>query len=190
MAAAPTELGLVVLPSRLVHHKGVRVLIEALKLIRDVPWRLVVPGDGPDRPALEALIRRLGLSERVSLPGELHPQVVGGWYARAQVVAFPVLREEPYGLVGVEALAYGKPIVAFAGGAVDEWLWPGETGLKVTEKTSTALAAALGELLRDPKRCETMGVAARRRYPQFTQEAYLDRVMVSLEKVRSGYSAD
>ena len=187
IAAAPTEPGLVVLPSRLVHHKGVRVLIEALNLIKDVPWRLVVPGDGPDKPALEALIQKLGLSGRVSLPGELHPQVVAGWYARAQLVAFPVLREEPYGLVGVEALAYGKPIVAFAGGAVDEWLWPGETGLKVSEKSAFALASALRDLLRDPQRCETMGAAARRRYPQFTLDAYLDRLLVSLESVQSGF---
>ena len=181
----PPERGLIVLPSRLVYHKGVHVLIDALSQIRDLPWRLVVPGDGPEKMALQDQARRLGVAERVELPGELHPDLVAGWYARAQLVAFPVLREEPFGLVGTEALAYGKPIVAFAGGAVDEWLWPGETGIKVESKTATALAGALREVLGNPERCAAMGAAARRRYPQFTHEAFLDRLMESLERTRA-----
>ena len=182
----PTEPGLIVLPSRLVYHKGVHVLIAALAQLRALPWRLVVPGDGPEKLALQEQARRLGVAERVELPGELHPDLVATWYARAQIVAFPVLREEPFGLVGTEALAHGKPIVAFAGGAVDEWLWPGETGLKVAAKTPTALAAALRELLIDPARCAAMGAAARRRYSDFTQAAFLYRLLLSLERTRSG----
>lgn len=182
-----TEPGLVVLPSRLVHHKGVHVLIEALARLRDVPWRLWVPGDGPDKPALEALARRLGVAARVELPGELHPDEVSQGYHRAQLVAFPVLREEPFGLVGPEALAHGKPIVAFAGGAVDEWLWPGETGIRVEAKTVDAFSAALGLLLRDPARCAAMGAAALRRHAQFTQDAFLDRLVPSLERAREDF---
>ena len=183
-----TEPGLVVLPSRLVHHKGVHVLIEALARLRDVRWRLWVPGDGPDKPALEALARRLGVADRVELPGELHPAQVAAGYDRAQVVAFPVLREEPFGLVGPEALAHGKPIVAFAGGAVDEWLWPGETGIRVDSKTVEAFSGALGELLRDPARCAALGAAARRRAAQFTQDAFLDRLVPSLERARADFA--
>lgn len=103
--------------------------------------------------------------------------------------AFPVLREEPFGLIGTEALAHGKPIVAFAGGAVDEWFWPGETGIKVESKTAAALAGALRELLVDPDRCAAMGDAARRRYPRFTLDAYLDRLLDSLERTRSAKPA-
>lgn len=184
-ATGAVEPGLVVLPSRLVFHKGVHVLIEALSLLRDVRWRLVVPGDGPERPALLEQARRLGVAERVELPGELHPDAVAHWYARAQVVAFPVLREEPFGLVGTEALSYGKPIVAFAGGAVEEWLWPGETGLQVETKTAAAFSVALGELLRNPDRCTAMGAAARRRHARFTLDAYLGRLLESLERTRA-----
>lgn len=186
---ATVERGLVVSPSRLVHHKGIHVLIDALSQIRELPWRLIVPGEGPERSTLEAQIKRLQLADRVELPGELHPSQVAQWYARAQLVAFPVLREEPFGLIGTEALAHGKPIVAFAGGAVDEWLWPGETGIKVESKTATALAQALRELLTDPDRCRTMGEAARRRYPRFTLDAYLDRLLVSFERTRGAAQA-
>ncbi len=178
------EPGLVVYPTRLVAHKGVHVLIEALSQLRDLRWRLVVPGEGPDRPTLIRLIERLGVADQVEMPGELHPLGVAGWYARAQIVAFPVLRDEPFGLVGPEAMAHGKPIVAFAGGAVEEWLVPGETGLRVESKTAGALAAALRELLQNPSRCLTMGAAALGRHANFTLEAYLDRLIPSLERVR------
>jgi glycosyltransferase involved in cell wall biosynthesis len=134
------------------------------------------------------VIRELGVEDRVAFPGELHPAEVDRWYARAQLVAFPVLREEPFGLVGVEALAHGKPIVAFAGGAVEEWLWPGETGLQVTEKTPAALGTALSTLLRDPDRCAAMGRAARVRYAAFTRDAYLDRLLTHFHQVRAQFS--
>lgn len=183
----PVEPGLVVAPARLVHHKGIEVLIRALHGIRDIPWRLAVPGDGPERARLTEVVRELGIEDRVMLPGELHPDEVDRWYARAQLVAFPVLREEPFGLVGVEALAHGKPIVAFAGGAVEEWLWPGETGLSVSEKTPAALGGALATLLRDPDRCLAMGRAARLRYAAFTRDAYLDRLLAHFHQVRAEF---
>jgi glycosyltransferase involved in cell wall biosynthesis len=104
------------------------------------------------------------------------------WYARAQMVLFPVLRHEPFGLIGVESLAYGKPIVAFGGGAVGEWLWPGETGLRVDQRTPAAFAAAVRTLLTDPARCASMGKAARRRYPEFHPAAYIERLVAAFAR--------
>lgn len=186
-AAAPTESGLLLLPTRLVPAKGVQVALEALGLLKDLPWRLVVAGDGWHRAALETQAHRLGLAERVTFLGELVPAQLAPWYARAQVVLFPVLREEPFGLTGVEALAYGKPIVAFAGGAVDEWLWPGETGLRVAERTPAAFAGALRQLLVAPSLSAAMAAAARRRYPQFHPTAYVARLGASFERTRQGF---
>lgn len=168
--------GLLLLPSRLVPSKGVQVALAGLARHSSLPWRLVIPGDGPQRGELEELTRWLGLGERVEFTGEISPEALAGWYERAEVVLFPVLRGEPFGLVGVEALAHGRPIVAFAGGAVEEWLWPGETGLRVDEKTPAAFGAAIAELLGDPTRCRAMSAAARQRYGQFGPEAFLKRL--------------
>jgi len=125
--AGEVEPGVLLLPSRLLPAKGVQVAIEALAGIKGVPWRLVIAGAGWHRPALERLAHRLGVADQVEFLGEVVPADLAVWYRRAQIVLFPVLREEPFGLVGVEALAHGRPIVAFAGGGVEEWLWPGET---------------------------------------------------------------
>jgi glycosyltransferase involved in cell wall biosynthesis len=186
-AAAPVEPGLILLPSRLVPAKGVQVALDALARLKDLPWRLVVAGEGWHRAALEAQVRRLGLVERVTFLGEVAPAQLAPWYARAQFVLFPVLRQEPFGLIGVESLAYGKPIVAFAGGAVDEWLWPGETGLRVEERTPEAFAAAIRRLLSEPSLSEAMSAAARRRYPQFHPTAYVERLVTSFERTRAAF---
>ena len=186
-AEAAVEPGLLLLPSRLVPAKGVQVALDALAELKDLPWRLVVAGEGWHRGALEAQTQRLGLSERVTFLGELVPAQLAPWYARAQFVLFPVLRQEPFGLIGVESLAYGKPIVAFAGGAVDEWLWPGETGLRVDERSPAAFAAAVRRLLTEPSLSEAMSAAARRRYPQFHPKAYVERLVASFERTRAAF---
>ena len=96
-----------------------------------------------DMPAITALAALVPCADD-GMRHTLRPvSPLARWYARSQLVLFPVLRQEPFGLVGVESLAYGKPIVAFAGGAVDEWLWPGETGLRVEGRSADAFAAAL-----------------------------------------------
>lgn len=181
-AEGEIEPGLVLLPSRLVPAKGVQVALDAMATIPSTPWRLAIAGDGWHRGELEAKARRLGIADRVQFLGEIPPAGLATWYARSQLVLFPVLRQEPFGLVGVESLAYGKPIVAFAGGAVDEWLWPGETGLRVEGRSADAFAAAIRELLTDPGRCAAMGAAARQRYPHFRPEAYVGRLVASFER--------
>ncbi len=181
-AVAETEPGLILLPSRLVRPKGVGLAIDALARLRSHSWRLVVAGDGLNRDEFISQVHRLGLEGRVQFEGEIIPERLGEWYARSQLVLFPVLRSEPFGLVGVESLAYGKPIVALAGGAVDEWLWPGETGLRVEERSLEAFAVAIRELLLAPARCREMGEAARRRYPYFHPSAYVDRLVDAFER--------
>jgi glycosyltransferase involved in cell wall biosynthesis len=181
-AADATEPGRIFAPGRLAREKGVHTIIEAAGLLRHRDWRLVMAGPGPERTRLEDRARALGIADRVEFLGEIDTQAMAVQYARAQIVAFPVLRPEPFGLIGPEALAYSKPIVAFGGGAVDEWLWPGETGLRVDERTSAAFARALDELLGDPARCAAMSIAARQRYPHFRPEAYTERLLESFER--------
>jgi glycosyltransferase involved in cell wall biosynthesis len=181
-ASIATEPGLLLLPGRMVKSKGIDLAIHAFAQLHDLPCHLVVAGDGPQREALEQLVRDLGVTLRVTFTGEILPTALASWYARASVVLFPVLRPEPFGLIGVEALAYGKPIVAFDGGAVDEWLWPGETGSKVQKRTPEAFASAIRELLCDPQRCTAMGQAAKRRHAFFHPDAFIQRLIDALER--------
>lgn len=181
------EPGRILIPGRLVREKGVHVAIEALGLLRDLPWTLSMPGQGPEMEPLRRRAAELGIADRLELPGEIDAAAVEVEYARCDLVVFPVLRHEPFGLVGTEALAHGKPIVAFGGGGVEEWLFDGESGLRVAERRPQALAAAIRRVLTEPGLRERLAKGAVTRYPQFRPEAYLDRLEQSFVRTRENW---
>jgi glycosyltransferase involved in cell wall biosynthesis len=189
LTTAAPEPGLLVVASRLVRAKGVHILLAALALLDDLPWRLVVAGAGPELAALRTQAAAAGLGARVEFPGEVSPEVVDGWYARAAAVVSPVLRHEPFGLVGPEAMASGRPIVAFTGGATDEWLADGETGLLVRERTPAALAAALRRLLTEPGLAARLGAGARARHAFYAPDAFGARLVAAFERTRAWHAA-
>ena len=146
---------------RLTRQKGVDVLLRAFAEVekRLPDARLVLAGDGPDRPALEELARSLGL-RRVMFLG--WRQDVADIMADVSLLAVPS-RWEGFGLVALEAMALGKPVVAARVSALPEIVVPGETGLLVSSGSETELADALLSLLSDPSRAERMGRAGKAR---------------------------
>ena len=183
----PQEPGLLLLPSRLVPPKGVQVALEALNTLRDFPWRLVIAGDGWHRAALEKQVANLDLQSRVRFLGEIAPLALDAWYRQCQWVLFPVLRHEPFGLVGVEALAHQRPIIAFGGGGADEWLAHGISGIRVGERTAAAFADALRRGLTDPHLRQSLQEGTRARYCPFKPDAYLQRLLASLDQARATF---
>jgi len=141
---APTVLYV----GRLTGSKGVDVLIEALARLDSVS--ATIAGDGPARESLERLARRLGVAERIRFVGWVSPPERSGLFARASVLAMPSLWQEPFGIVGLEALAAGVPVVASAVGGIPSWLRDGEAGLLVPASDPARLADALGRVVGDP----------------------------------------
>ena len=90
-----------------------------------------------------------------------------GYYAEASIVAVPSIWEEPFGLVAVEAMAAGRPVVASAVGGLRDSVVDGVTGVLVPPDDPEALARALDTLLDDPARCAAMGTAGRARVEQY-----------------------
>ncbi len=148
----------VVFAGRLVAPKGIQVLIRAA---REVDAEFVICGDGLGLEAMRRLARRLGVAERVHFKGWLSADKLAHELAEASLVAMPALWPEPFGLVGIEALAAGRPVIASATGGVGDWLEDGVSGLYVKPGDAGALARALNELLADPARQQTMGAAGR-----------------------------
>lgn len=124
------------------------VRIHARLLASGIAHHLVILGEGPDRPALEQEIARLGVGETVFLPG--HVDNVADWLAHATVFAL-CSRYEGLPLVLLEALAAGVPAVAMdCPAGPREILRDGEAGVLVPEGDETAMQAAIAQLLRDP----------------------------------------
>jgi len=148
----------VVFAGRIVAPKGVGVLLRAA---RQVDAEYVICGDGWQLPAMRTLARRLGVEQRVRFTGWLDPDALSSELADASVVVVPSLWPEPFGLVGIEAFAAGRPVIASATGGIGDWLDDGVSGLCVRAGDSRALAGALGELLDDPDRQREMGAAGK-----------------------------
>lgn len=124
--------------SRLVRQKGIDVAIRALAELPDAT--LVVLGEGPERPALDALARELGVAERVHLAGRVPD--VAAWLRRASVYLHPA-RWEGFGLGVLEAMLAGLPVVASNVSSLPELVADGETGLLVPPDDPSALARAV-----------------------------------------------
>ena len=143
--------------SRIERRKGLEVLIRAMARLRDLDATLVVAGSGPEEKAARALAARL--SVRAEWMGRVENDAVAGTYAGASVYCAPGLGGESFGIVLVEAMAAGAPVVcsdlpgfrAVAGGAA-RLVPPGEAG---------PLADELRAVLGDPGEAERMSRAGR-----------------------------
>ena len=149
---------------RIVPQKGFDILIDAYaKLIERVSNApdLILAGDGPERERLEAKAKTLKLASRVFFIGQAdRPQAVSLFQGCALFVL--PSRQEPQGIVSLEAMACAKPVVAARVGGVPEIVVDGETGL-LTDRDIPAFAAALDRILSDPELGRRMGSAGRER---------------------------
>lgn len=122
--------------------------------------RLVIIGDGPEHPRLRALHAELGLGTAAALLGALPDDEVVSWYRRAGIFCLPSV-QEGFGIVFLEAMAAGLPIVATTAAAVPEVVPDGRAGTLVPPSNVPALTDALAELLARPALRETYGAYGR-----------------------------
>lgn len=149
----------VVSAGRLVAQKRFDLLIDAFAAIADryPDWSLYLYGSGAERTSLERLARRHDLTNRVVLKGRSNQ--LDAELAAASVFAF-TSRDEGFGLVLIEAMRAGLPVVSFASGAPAELVTPEHDGLLVPDGDVGALADALSVLLADGKLRDRMAAAA------------------------------
>jgi len=165
-------------------YKGHDVMLRALPSVRanvpDVQW--VVLGDGPLRAGLERQVHANGISDAVRFLGAASDQVRNLWLRRAHLLAMPSrlpeggLAGEGFGIVFLEAGAYGKPVVAGnVAGALDS-VSDGETGLLVDPRDPRAVAEAITRLLLDPELAARLGAAGAARAQDFAWPVIAERV--------------
>ncbi|HUS14630.1 MAG TPA: glycosyltransferase family 4 protein [Chloroflexia bacterium] len=140
----PYILGL----GRLTWAKGFDTLLDAYVRLAQ-GYDLLVGGDGEDEPRLRQQIYRLGIGDRVTLLGKVAPSAVPGLMAGARLLVMPS-RREPFGLVALEGLAAGVPVVATHVGGLPDVL-TGTGSRLVPADDPAALAAAMREMLAAPR---------------------------------------
>jgi glycosyltransferase involved in cell wall biosynthesis len=161
-------------------NKGARYLIEALALLGDRKWRLVVV-DRTEASVVRQRAAELGIGERVTLTGRITASELAVEYNRASVFVSPSLYEG-FGLPAAEAQACGAPVVATTGGALPEVVADGVSGIVVPPAAPGPLAAAIARLLDDGELRERLGAAGVERVrTMFTWRLTAERTLAVYE---------
>jgi glycosyltransferase involved in cell wall biosynthesis len=133
---------------RLVAKKGMNDFIEAIALLKreSLVFFAAIAGEGPERYALEALVRSYGLEDRLTFAGWVDSR---NFLRELDIFVLPS-REEPFGIVTLEAWAAGLPVVATACEGPRSYIQHAENGLLIAPQAPAETAAALMRLLEDP----------------------------------------
>jgi phosphatidylinositol alpha-1,6-mannosyltransferase len=169
-ADARRDANQIVWVGRLVPNKGVSELLRAFKRVAELrpALRLIIVGDGPLRQDLEREASSLGIDEAVDFRGALPHDQLPDVYRRAAIAAFPYILaangvQEGFGLVVVEAMGCGCPVIASDIPALRDTVIPGRTGTLVPPGDVGALSDAMVSLLDSPEEARRLSVAARNR---------------------------
>jgi glycosyltransferase involved in cell wall biosynthesis len=172
-AGAPLCLSI----GRLAREKNQAFLLTAFALIckRLPDARLVLVGEGDDRPRLEKLTRDMDLGESVQFVGAVPHERVGEFYLAADLFLFPSI-SETQGLVVLEAMAAGLPVVAVTSDAAADLLGDGEAGI-MTPENATRFAESVVALWGQPERRRAMGAAGRRIAAGYSPDACASKLL-------------
>lgn len=177
------ERPLILFVGRLRYYKGLEYLLEAM---RDIEATLLVIGSGPMAAEWQALARNWGLQGRVHFLGEVADDELPAYYQAAGVFVLPAShRSEAFGLVQLEAMAAGKPVVSTELGTGTSFVnQDGLTGFVVPPRDAQALAQRVNRLLEDPELRRSMGEHGRQRVlKDFTVDRMVDGVVRAYESV-------
>jgi rhamnosyl/mannosyltransferase len=188
-AVAGNERGFVqfLFVGRLVYYKGCDVLLEAFSKVHGA--RLVIIGSGPLENSLKEKAGRLRVRERVDFRGYLPDEAVARAFSDCDVFVLPsAARSEAFGIVQIEAMAYGKPVInTRLPGGVSYVSLDGITGLTVPPGDAGALAEAMQKLADDPALRRQFGQAAYRRVrEEFGVDRMMDRVYAEYRTLAPG----
>lgn len=175
---------------RHVYYKGFEYLIASLLELPNA--QLVIGGSGPLTPSLRALSKRIGVADRVDFVGQIKQEELAAYYHACDIFCMPsIARSEAFGIVQIEAMACGKPVVCCElGNGVTYVNRHGETGLVVPPRDVPALAAAIGRLIQDHELRRWLGDRARARvFDEFTMEAMRVGTLELYERLLSGKAA-
>ena len=182
---APKDSAVLVHISNFRPVKRVMDVIKVFERVRrQIPARLIMVGDGPDRAEAETYCREQGISGEVRFTGKQLD--VGAVLACADLFLLPSATES-FGLAALEAMAYGVPVVAAAVGGVPEVIREGVDGFLRSMGDVDGMAEAALRVLRDPATHKRMGESARKHaLGDFAEDPVVDQYEALYEKVLNG----
>ncbi len=157
---------------QLIRGKGADLMLKSLAEL-EIPFECTIAGDGKDRRMLEKTVEKFKLCDKVHFSGFVSD--MENLWKNCDLFCFPIRWQEPFGLVGLEAMAHGVPIVSFDTGGVREWLADCANGLLAAERDCAALAEILKKSAENPAELERMGKCAMKLAKEkFSEENFVE----------------
>ena len=167
--------------------KGIDTLLNAVPIIRKKILNLCVyiAGSGPEENKLKELVKELNIEENVNFLGYISGIKKYSYYKSADVCVFPSIYE-PFGIVLLEAMACGKPVVASNVGGIPFVVEEGKTGLLFESGNVEDLADKIMTILKNEELREKMGEAGRERAKEFTWDKIAERTVEVYKEILKG----
>ncbi len=167
---------------RLDSSKGIMQFIEGLSLLELTNWQAEIIGEGEIRKYSEELVRQLGMDGKIRFFGKLSGDELDSHYSRCTLLVMPSMIPESFGLVGIEAMAFGKPVVAYDSGGINEWLMDNETGFIVKRGDIRGLVNKISQILTDRQLAEKMGKRGMDRVQKYYRhDQYMKKLISTYE---------
>ena len=185
----PPEVPIVLLVGRIVPHKGVEHFVEAARYVPDASF--LVAGGGSSLDAMKRLALSMGVADRVRFLGRISDDRLPEVYAACDVFVLPsVSRLEAFGIVALEAMSTGKPVIVADIPGVREIIEDGRDGLLADPVNPRDLAEKIRRLLSDPEVRKTMGARGREKVLEsFSIERVTDRIEAVYRAILDGSEA-
>jgi glycosyltransferase involved in cell wall biosynthesis len=157
-----SRTGNILFVGRISPEKGLERLLDITSLLK-ADFRLVIVGTGDSnyQTFLMKKVRENRLEAKIEFVGKTENSKLGPYYREAAFLVVPSVWPEPFGIVGIEAMAHSRPVIAFDVGGISDWLEDGKTGYLVPCGDSEGFARKIELLLGDPSLRTTLGDHAR-----------------------------
>jgi len=176
------ERGRMLFVGQIIRGKGLDLLLTAAARLKG-DWTLDVVGEGRQLEECRQQAQQLGIADRVNFAGWVPHQQLDQWYRAASFTVVPSRWPEPFGMIGLESMSRGRPVIAFDSGGIRDWLAHEVSGLLVPQGDVTALTGALQQAISTPRMMKRLGYYAShhcRRH--FNHALYLDRMQAALAR--------
>jgi glycosyltransferase involved in cell wall biosynthesis len=182
------EVPKIICVSRLEAEKGIDYLIKALSMV-PIKAKIFIIGEGPHLPKLKQIVKSLSLKHKIIFTGWVENNKLTNFYSQASVAVVPSIWPEPFGIIGLEAMANQVPVVAFDVGGISDWLINGETGFLVPAKDVKRLAGKINYILDNPNGAEKMGKNGRALVKEkFIASTHINALLTVFEQAFEDFS--
>lgn len=178
---------LVLFVGQLLQTKGIEFLLKSIALL-PAEYHLVIAGTGPLLNKLKKACISLGIESRARFLGKISQNELSEWYQKALCCVLPHIVPEPGGLVGIEAMSYGTPLIASHSGGVSDWQEKIEVALPINPENPHDIATAILKISQDSDLRARLSENGKNLYKKnFTPQVHIQKLIEIFNGVLSRY---